>query len=130
MRTPGLRRVPRAKKNPATTIVVSVLAVLLLGLTLLYSFAYYSEDSHTECVVSGKDRTTSVDSDGNSSSDARVYTKNCGVFQVSDTIIKRKFNSSDTFGSLEEGGIYNFTTIGFRVGFFSMFPNIIEAEEQ
>lgn len=100
-------------------VVVAVLAVLVIS-----TVSYNKEDTHYSCVVTDKDRTR--DSEGNT--DTRVYTKNCGTFTVTDSLLKGKFNSADTFGSLEEGGTYNFTTVGFRNGFLSAFPNIIEVE--
>lgn len=108
-----------------TKVLIAVIAVVLLFGMSTCSVQYYSEDTHENCVVDEKDRTQN--SDG--SSDARVYTENCGVFQVADSWIKGEVNSADTFGSIDEGKTYNFTTIGWRFGLFSMFPNIIEVEE-
>lgn len=106
-------------------ILVGLGVALAIITGLAVSTIYYKENTHYSCEVVEKDRTKNEDG----SSDARVYTENCGVFVVEDTLIKGQFNSADTVGSIKEGGVYNFTTIGFRNGVFSMFPNIIEAVE-
>ena len=107
---------------------IALAVIVALALAGFAAVSYYSEDTHRDCVVTDKDRTTKSDSEGNMSSDARVYTENCGTFVVADTLIKGKFNSADTFGSIEEGGTYTFTTIGYRFGLTSSFPNIIEVQ--
>lgn len=58
----------------------------------------------------------------------RVYTEECGTLQVTDTLLKMRFDSADTYGSLKEGETYQMTTIGFRIPFLSQFPNILEAK--
>lgn len=104
-------------------IILAALAVVL-GI-FLWGKAYYGEDVHSNCVVTDKDRT----SKSNGGSDMRVYTENCGNFTVADAWLKGEFSSSDTYAKIEPGHTYDFTTIGWRVPFFSMFPNILEAEE-
>ena len=47
------------------------------------------------------------------------------VFRNEDSLIKGKFNSSDFYGQIEVGKTYNFTIVGSRVPFLSMYPNII-----
>jgi hypothetical protein len=98
------------------------LALVLVLLIVAWGVFYYEEDTHTDCVVSDKDRTTT----SSGTSDARIYTDNCGVFQVADSWIKGEFNSADTYSDIEVGETYTFTTIGWRFGPLSMFPNIIE----
>lgn len=105
--------------------LVGAVVVVFVALIAFAVVQYYDEDTHVDCVVSSKDRTQNQDG----SSDARVYTENCGTFRVGDTWIKGEFNSADTYGSIEEGETYTFTTIGWRFGLLSQFPNIIEVEE-
>ena len=83
------------------------------------------ETTHTSCVVESKDRTTRADS---GSSDMRVYTS-CGTFAVGDVLLRGQFDSADIYGSISEGQTYDLTTIGWRVPILSMFPTIIEAED-
>lgn len=82
---------------------------------------------HTEemtCTVEEKDRTSN-----NGSSDARLYTEDCGVLRVGDSLFSWTWSSADTYASIEEGKRYEVTTRGYRIPFFSMFPNVVEVTE-
>jgi hypothetical protein len=85
------------------------------------------ESTHDEvtATVESKDRTTNKDG----GSDTRIYT-DAGVFTVSDDFFQGQWNSADTYGSIEEGETYTFDTVGWRNGFFSVFPNIISVEKE
>lgn len=50
-----------------------------------------------------------------------------GVLQNSDTILRGKFDSSDVYAGIKVDKTYDFTTVGFRIPFFSMYPNILRA---
>lgn len=47
-----------------------------------------------------------------------------GVFEVTDSLIIMRFNSSDFYGSIEIGKTYNFNVRGYRVPILSMYQNI------
>jgi len=95
------------------------LVVLIGGLTFYSAF----QTNTQTCTVESKDRTTNA----NGQSDARIYTTDCGVLQVEDSLLHGKFNSADTYAKIKVGQTYDFKTQGVRIGLFSMFPNIIEA---
>lgn len=105
-----------------------ILAGLGLGLALILgSLAFtvinaISVETLHSCTVTDKDRTGNTDGTSN----MRVYTENCGTLKVSDSLLSWTFSSADTFSSIDEGETYDFKTRGFRVPFFSMFPNIVE----
>lgn len=67
-------------------------------------------------------------SNGDGGSESRVYTDQ-GVFGVGDDPFKGQWNSADIYGKLQPGVTYEVTTVGYRNGLFSLFPNIIKAEE-
>lgn len=104
-------------------IVAFVAFVFVACSPVVYNYAQV--DTQT-CTVTGKDR-TSTGTQGQS--DARVYTEQCGTLVVADSIIHPRFNSADLYGSLEVGKTYEMEVYGWRFGLFSMFPNILEAEE-
>lgn len=110
-------------------IATVILAIVAAGAAL--ANALHVE--HKTCTVTEKDRTTKVTSDGEgnvtSSSDARVYTEECGVLHVSDSILSWHWNSADTYASIKEGRTYDVTTRGYRVPVLSMFPNVVEVTE-
>lgn len=102
--------------------------VLVVGLVVAAGagvvWAVTVENTETGCTVTGKDRA------GNTSgqSDMRVYTEECGTFTVSDSILKGRWDSADTYAEIEQGERYTFRTAGIRVPVLSMFPNILEAD--
>lgn len=51
----------------------------------------------------------------------------CGTFEVSDSILLLRFDSSDLYGSIEVGKTYDFDSRGIRLGIASMYPNITSA---
>lgn len=103
--------------------------LILLGIILVVGLIWgITKNSHREtmqCKVEDKDRTRN--SDGGS--DMRVYTEECGVLQVKDSMFAGQFDSSDVYSQIKPGKTYEFTTTGWRVPFLSMFPNIVEVEE-
>lgn len=103
-------------------IIVGFVLVVLLGGFAVYD--YYSSSTSTGCVVTEKDRVSK--SEGGS--EMRVYTENCGTFQVSDSIFKTGFNAADRYAKIKVGETYDITHYGWRFGLFSMFPKIDEAK--
>lgn len=57
-----------------------------------------------------------------------VFTDN-EVFEVNDTIVFGRWNSSDLYNSLEKDATYKFTCAGWRVPFLSWYRNILKAEK-
>jgi hypothetical protein len=51
------------------------------------------------------------------------------IVQNEDSLMLGKFNSSDVYGRLQVGHKYHIKTVGYRNNFFSMYPNLIVAEE-
>lgn len=51
---------------------------------------------------------------------------NSRVFEVTDSLFKLRFDSADTYNLIQEGETYTFTAGGYRIPFFSMYPNIYE----
>lgn len=50
-------------------------------------------------------------------------------YQNEDNIFYKKFNSGNYLVEIEIGKTYKFTTVGWRIPFFSAFPNIVKFEE-
>lgn len=113
----------RSNDDSIVVVIGLIIAAFVLG---AIGFGIYSAthvETHAACVVTDKDRTTNRDN----KSDARIYTENCGTFQVSDSLLSWTFSSADTYASIKVGETYDFKTRGFRVPFFSAFSNIVEA---
>lgn len=105
------------------TIIISVFTVLIaIGGTALNALVRNTQT----CTIESKDRATGQ----NGESSMRVYTKECGVLTVSDTIIGLSFDSADRYAQLKPGKRYELETMGIRIPVFSTFPNIIEIKEK
>ncbi|MDN5971837.1 hypothetical protein [Bifidobacterium crudilactis] len=104
----------------------SVLAVIVgvLLLPVLASCSVPNTQTHTGCVVTDKDRTST--SDGGS--DMRVYSS-CGTFQVADELLVGRFDSADVYAQIEVGRTYTFETGWWRIDWMSRFPNILSVKE-
>ncbi|AYR01122.1 hypothetical protein SEA_LEMOND_57 [Mycobacterium phage LeMond] len=84
-----------------------------------------NQEWHNGCTVTAKD-TLYSSSDGNTSREYRLSTS-CGTFAVEDSIAGG-FNSWDTWQALKEGARYDIRTGGYRVGFLSTFPTVLEVK--
>ena len=56
-----------------------------------------------------------------------VYTDK-GIMKLEDDLMRGNWESSDVYGRLKSDSTYTFTVSGYRFGFFSMYPNIIEVK--
>ena len=51
------------------------------------------------------------------------------VFEITDSLFARRFNSSDLYAEVKEGHRYKMLIAGYRVSFFSWYPNIYNVED-
>lgn len=100
-------------------------AVLCLGGSVLeYWYNHYNEHVAT-CTVTNSDRGYNHES---KSSEYRVYTKQCGTLSNKDAWLRGKWNSGDLQGQLIAGHTYRVRIAGWRLPFWSTFPNIVAVE--
>ena len=109
------------KAAAAAVVLVAAGAVFGVGNAIAYNTTTGTET----CTVQSKDRA----GNSNGGSDMRVYTYDCGVLSVADSIFDGRFNSADIYQHLTPEKRYEFATRGFRFPLFSQFPNIISAKE-
>lgn len=100
------------------------LAALFLALSMFLAGCSSMNQQTQTCTVVGKEAVRS--GDGNQ---YRVYTEDCGTLSVEDSISVGRWDSADLYGTIKEGETYEVFTGGYRNGFLSMFPNILEAEQ-
>ena len=58
-----------------------------------------------------------------------IFTEQDGktsVYEVSDSLFKNRWDSSDVYAGIKVGQTYEFTVSGNRVEFLSLYPNIYE----
>lgn len=107
--------------------LVSWGCVLLLGFLLIYSiFSSYNDHCYT-ATITDKERVNDTDS-----SCYLIYTEleneEVLVLENTDNLFRWKVDSSDIYGELKVGATYEFTVVGFRVPFLSLYENIISYE--
>ena len=86
--------------------------------------SYYHIETHT-VKVEGKERITEQDGRNTIKSFYLVYTDK-GTFKLEDDMLRGNYYSSDEYGKLKENSTYTFKTSGYRIGWASEYPNIIE----
>ena len=104
------------------TLIV-LFAIVFVGLIVFNITAYL----HTETItakVSGKERITEKSGD-DIKSFYLVYTDH-GTLKLEDDVFRGNWRSSDSYGSLKVDSTYTFKVSGYRIGFTSTYPNIIE----
>lgn len=52
------------------------------------------------------------------------------VFQITDSIIQGRFDSSDVYAGIKVGETYDFTVVGLRLPLISTYPNIIKYQRK
>lgn len=112
-------------KNNQQGFVGAVLAVVGVLLLFLLPLMYvYGTQQDRTVTVNKSERI--VESDG--SARYLVFAKE-EVFQNKDSFLRLKFNSSDVYNQLENGKSYTCDTYGWRIPFFSVYPNIVSCNE-
>ena len=98
---------------------IKVIIGILFGVAVFVPgvVALASSRVETSCTVTDKDRVTGTEGKSN----MRVYTEQCGVLNVEDSLLDLQF----VFSSIKVGETYDFKTRGLRIPLLSMFPNIV-----
>jgi hypothetical protein len=104
------------------TIFVFVF-LMIIGSIIFNIVAYIHTETFT-AKVSGKERVVKQTGD-NIDSYYLVYTDH-GTLKLEDDILRGNWRSSDIYGSLRADSTYTFQVSGYRIGFTSSYPNIIE----
>ena len=102
-----------------------LLGVVFLILSLVMNFG---TEATTVTRVKKLDHKVSSDGNGNVTDTYLLFT-DAGVFENSDSLFRGKFNSSDMQNSIEEGKTYRLYHYGYRMPFFSAYPNVYKIEE-
>lgn len=127
----SIPRFPKRRRRGALRVAaaplmagVVILAVIVGSVSLAVARATTST-TYESCTVTEKEDRALASLDKR---EPRIYT-DCGVFVVTDELLRFHFNAADVYNTLQEGNSYDLTTVGWRVGLFSWFPNIIEAKD-
>ena len=116
----------RKRRALVLKIGVAAGAVALIGGVVSINVGIVSSSKEVRtCTVTSKDH--SVDKSG--SGVYRIYTDQCDVLSVEDSLFTGTYNSASIYGQIREGHTYQFTTVGTRNPFFSLFPHITAVKE-
>jgi hypothetical protein len=96
---------------------IAAVAFLVLAFIAVTLYSTYGTQRTETFTVNHRERT------GGDWGKYLVYTDK-GVFENTDSVFYLKFDSSDVYGQLAEGGTYECNVYGWRVGVFSWYPNI------
>lgn len=129
-------RNPRAPRYPRRSsyspgfggfgCIVLIIIALFLGGIAFEVYSVFHKNSVT-FTVNEKVVKTDCGHDGHCKSKYLIFTDH-GVFQDTDSFVYFKFNSSDLYNKLRVGQTYNCKTYGFRIPFFSKYPNLVDCE--
>lgn len=104
-------------------IVFLVLCVIILGGNVYRPFNKVSDMRDVTVTVTDK----AVKNDGNSGK-YLIFTEdkngNIATFEITDSLMAGRFNSSDVYAAIKVGETYTFTVGGSRNEFLSWYPNI------
>jgi len=105
--------------------IIILVAVLIIGL-VAFNIKSYNNVETVTVRVEGKERITEQSGE-KLNSFYLVYTDK-GTFKLEDDMFRGNFYSSDVYGKLRQDSTYTFKTSGYRIGYMSSYPNIIEVK--
>ena len=100
-----------------TVSILTITAIVVIG--LLAFFGRFTKQETLTTKVTGKEVKYSREN-----STYMIYTES-GVYTLEDELFYGNFRSSDWYGQIHVDSTYQFKVIGYRLGFFSMYPNIV-----
>lgn len=103
----------------------AIAIIALLVISIMYGAAYRMSDEQITIIVDEK-QTKYHDNDEK----YLVHSTNGEVFEITDSVLFFRWDSSDTYFELEEGETYQCTVAGWRVPFLSMYRNIISIDAE
>lgn len=105
-------------------VIVSIVGILILGIPIINMVKAYGTQRYETIFVNKSERITE-----GKSSRYLVYTKE-GVYENTDSLFLGKFNSSDLYNQIQQNKQYECLVTGWRIPFFSDYPNLIKCEEK
>jgi len=103
--------------------IIGLVTIVLIGM-IAFNFARFSKKETVTTTVTDKERI--VQKSGETlDSYYLIYTED-GTYKLEDELLYGNFRSSDWYGKIKVDSTYEFTTIGFRIGFMSEYPNIVK----
>lgn len=102
-----------------------VYAIVLVAITTLVAIGLDYKFSKDQVVATVTDKSRVCNRDNECK--YLIFT-DVETFEVTDSLIHFRFNSSDYYGSIQRDQTYTFTVVGWRIPLMSMHRNIIDKE--
>lgn len=113
------------KRNSSPSPILFFVALIITSIICII-IAYYSSGTTIKATITDTEIFISGDGDGGINTKYLVFT-DIEVFENRDELFRKKFNSSDFQNEFKSniGSTYEFTVLGWRIPFFSMYRNIV-----
>jgi hypothetical protein len=123
-------KIKMSKKNIIPCLIGAFVLFLIALLMMCFFRPINKISNERQVTVTVTDKAVKNDS---SESKYLVFTKdtngNIATYEITDSLLKFRFNSSDVYAGIEVGKTYTFTIAGSRNEFLSWYPNIYEYQE-
>jgi len=103
-------------------LAIGALIAAIFGLIIGLSVMSYNNVSTETVIVDSKERITT--GSGEDTSSKYVVFTDKGTFEITDSLLMFRFNSSDIYGSVKADTCYDLVLRGFRIPFLSIYQNI------
>lgn len=104
-------------------IAVTGIVLILIGIVIAYPMMYAFTTGEETITI--KDKWVKYQGD---SAKYLVSSEDGQVFQITDSIVNIRFDSSNLYAQLDKGDVCLIKTQGWRFPLFSDYKNIIEAD--
>jgi hypothetical protein len=102
------------------SISLSIIGAIIIGLLAALPLYVYGTADKASCTIVDKERVVT-----NETSRYLIFCET-EVFENTDSLLRLKFRSSDFYGALKIGEMYELSVYGWRVPFLSMYRNIYD----
>lgn len=110
-------------------ICIGILVLLAILLTIFFCRPFNKVMNIREVTATVTEK--AVKNDGESGL-YLIYTEdengNINTYEISDSLFRMRFDSSDVYAAIKPGNTYKFKIGGSRIKFLSWYPNIYEYE--
>jgi hypothetical protein len=103
-------------------IYIAIAAILLIGI----GFEVFRLNSKEIVTTRVTHKERIIESNGEKVETFYLIFTEGGTFKLEDEMIFGNFRSSDWYGDIQIGEIYEFEVVGWRSGFLSMYQNIVK----
>lgn len=111
----------------ASSVVTAFFTALVILPIVLYQVAWVGSERTVDTMVDERERI--VTGSGQDLSSKYIVFTNAGEFEVTDTWLFFDFRSSSRYALMKKGYQCNVQVAGWRVGFLSMYPNVVKINE-